>query len=327
MRRLIRRVLHCCVLIPSLATAQSYDPLAHSLPVDTSYADFDVYDEARDRVTPVRVFVPADTLPAPVVLFSHGLGGARSGSSYLAHHWRSRGYVAVFVQHPGSDESVWKDTPKILRYFAMQRAASVRNFMLRVSDVRSVLDRLEAWNREEGHKLAHRMDLSRVGMSGHSFGAVTTQAVSGQRFPKADSSLTDNRIDAAIAFSPSAPRRGPSPEESFGHVSIPWMLMTGTKDVAVIGDADLESRLSVYPALPPGDKYELVLLNAEHSAFSDRPLPGDREPRNPNHHRVILALSTAFWDAYLRGESSAMEWLRGAGPARVLEGGDQWQWK
>ncbi len=24
------------------------------------------------------------------------------------------------------------------------------------------------------------------------------------------------------------------------------------------------------------------------------PLPGDREPRNPNHHRAILALSTAF---------------------------------
>jgi hypothetical protein len=41
----------------------------------------------------------------------------------------------------------------------------------------------------------------------------------------------------------------------------------------------------------------LVLHNAEHSVFTDRPLPGEREPRNPNHHRVILALSTAFWDA------------------------------
>jgi len=35
--------------------------------------------------------------------------------------------------------------------------------------------------------------------------------------------------------------------------------MTGTKDVAPVGAADLESRLAVFPALPPGGKYELVL--------------------------------------------------------------------
>ena len=64
-----------------------------------------------------------------------------------------------------------------------------------------------------------------------------------------------------------------------------------------VGDIDVPSRLAVYPVLPPGGKYELVLDGAEHSAFTDRPLPGDRETRNPNHHRVILALNTAFWDA------------------------------
>ena len=49
------------------------------------------------------------------------------------------------------------------------------------------------------------------------------------------------------------------------------MLMTGTRDLAVIGKADLESRLAVYPALPPGGKYELVLDRAEHSAFPETP--------------------------------------------------------
>lgn len=47
----------------------------------------------------------------------------------------------------------------------------------------------------------------------------------------------------------------------------------------------------------------MALHNPEHSAFTDRPLPGDTDPRNPNHHRAILALSTAFWDAYLRDNS------------------------
>ena len=105
-----------------------------------------------------------------------------------------------------------------------------------------------------------------------------------------------------------------------------WVL-TGTKDVAPVGNADVESRLRVFPSLPPGDKYELVLADAEHSAFGDRPLPGDRQPRNPNHHRAILALSTAFWDAYLRGDAAARAWLQGAGPRSILEERDRWQVK
>jgi hypothetical protein len=105
------------------------------------------------------------------------------------------------------------------------------------------------------------------------------------------------------------------------------MLMTGTKDNAPVGHSDAKSRLLVYPALPPGGKYELVLNNAEHSAFSDSPLPGDKEPRNPNHHRVILALSTAFWDAYLKNDPAAKTWLDGDGPKALLEKGDTWQHK
>ena len=64
-------------------------------------------------------------------------------------------------------------------------------------------------------------------------------------------------------------------------MEIPWLLMTGTKDVAPIGEADLESRLAVFPALPPGGKYELVLDDAEHSAFTDRALPGDTGRATP----------------------------------------------
>jgi hypothetical protein len=106
------------------------------------------------------------------------------------------------------------------------------------------------------------------------------------------------------------------------------MLVTGTKDVALIGDADLESRLNVYPNLPDAiDRYELVLHNAEHSAFTDRRLPGDRERPNPNHHRAILALSTAFWDAHLRDDPAARVWLHEAGPRSVLEQDDRWQFR
>ena len=150
--------------------------------------------------------------------------------------------------------------------------------------------------------------------------------MSGQSYGrKAEQRFTDPRIKAAVAFSPSSPRAG-DPKQAFSRVSVPWLLMTGTKDNSPIGGQGVESRLAVYPNLPAGiDRYELVLKDAEHSAFTDRPLPGDKEKRNRNHARAILAISTAFWDAHLRGEAGAREWLHGPDARSVLEEGDRWQ--
>ena len=311
----------------AIMAGSAYDPLAVKAQFTPEIIDLTVNDAERKRDIPIRVYLPVEKTPSPVVLFSHGLGGSREGNAYLGNHWAARGYVAVFIQHHGSDTSVWQDKPNGQRLEAMRQAASLENFMLRVKDVPAVLDQLERWNKTEGDVLAGRLDLTRVGMSGHSFGAVTTQAVSGQSTRWGRMLFTDSRIKAAVAFSPGAPRQGTNPVQAFGKVKIPWMLMTGTKDVAIIGDADLKSRLAVFPALPPGGKYELVLYRAEHSAFSDRALPGDSEPRNPNHHRAVLALSTAFWDAYLRDDAAAKAWLDGDGPRSVLEKDDRWQMK
>lgn len=312
--------------IPALAMAagSGYDPLAIDPGFHASHLDVSVHDASRDREIPIRVYLPSNTASSPVVLFSHGLGGSRRGSEFLGEHWAARGYVAVFVQHPGSDDSIWRDASPDQRMEALKRAASLENFLLRVKDIPAVLDQLEKWSAEKTNALFGRLDMAKVGMSGHSFGAITTEAVSGETLPTGDESFTDPRIRAAVIFSPSAPRSS-TPEEAFAEVKIPWMLMTGTKDIAPIGNADLSSRLSVYPALKLAPKYEVVLFNAEHSVFTDRALPGDKEPRNPNHHRVICALSTAFWDAYLRNDVHALKWLNGAGPRSVMEAGDHWQ--
>jgi len=40
---------------------------------------------------------------------------------------------------------------------------------------------------------------------------------------------------------------------------------------------------------------------------------------------LILALSTAFWDAYLRNDVAARAWLDGAGPKSVFDGRDRWR--
>jgi predicted dienelactone hydrolase len=322
-------IVLAAALLPGLspaAQAGAYDPLAIDPAFHPVLADLTVHDAARKRDIPIRVYLPTATGAAPVVLFSHGLGGSRAGSRFLGEHWAARGYVAVFLQHPGSDDSVWRDQPVWKRMAALKRAASLENFLLRVEDVSSVLNQLETWNAGKKNLLAGRLDLAHVGMSGHSFGAVTTEAVSGETLPLSGRELTDRRIKAAIAFSPSTPK-GANAKVAFGSVKIPWLLMTGTRDLAPIGGQDMKSRLGVYRALRGAPKYQVGLYNAEHSVFTDRPLPGDRKPRNPNHHRVILAVSTAFWDAYLRGEPQALAWLNGDGPRSVMEPKDQWDLK
>jgi predicted dienelactone hydrolase len=322
--RWMAAVLPLFLAIAGNVRANSYDPLAVDPAFHASHMDLTVPDAARDRDIPLRVYLPAQTAAAPVVLFSHGLGGTREGSAFLGEYWAARGYVAVFLQHPGSDDSVWKDKPEQDRMEAMRQAASLKNFLLRVRDVPAALDQLAIWNADKTNPLADRLDMKKIGMSGHSFGAVTTEAVSGETMAVNGRQFTDTRIQAAIMFSPSAPHIL-SAEAASNAVKIPWLLMTGTKDIAPIGNADMKSRLAVYPALHGAPKYEVVLFNAEHSVFTDRALPGDREPRNPNHHRVILALSTAFWDAYLRGDAGALAWLNGPGPRAVMEPDDQWQ--
>ena len=322
---LSRVLLALWLLLLACAAQAGYDPLA--VPgTHPTVLDLSIQDPTRDREIPIRVMLPVSSGPAPVILFSHGLGGSRTGSAYLGEHWSARGYVTVYVQHPGSDDAIWRDKSAADRIVTLLGAASLENFALRVQDVRVVLDQLAKWNADPASPLAGRLDMARVGMSGHSFGAVTTEAVSGERFPSGGDGYTDHRIKAAVAFSPSVPRGGDA-DKAFGQVSIPWMLMTGTKDNMLALNMRAEDRQAVYPALPPGAKYEVVLDRAEHSAFTEHALPGDREPRNPNHHRVILALSTAFWDAWLKSDKAAQSWLEGAGPNAVLQAGDRWQHK
>ena len=99
----------------------SYDPLRLTERAPPAPVDVTVHDRDRDRDIPLRIYLPAEDVAAPVVLFSHGLGGSREGSAFLGRHWAARGYAAVFLQHPGSDGDVWAGKS---REQAMRRRAA-----------------------------------------------------------------------------------------------------------------------------------------------------------------------------------------------------------
>lgn len=308
----------CCVA----ADSKTYEPLkvSEEMPESTT---FSVTDAKRDRTLPVRAYLPKSTKPSPVILFSHGLGGSCDNNPYLGNHWAKRGYVVVFIQHPGSDEKVWKDAAGPERMDAMKQAASLENFLARAKDVPAVIDALTKFNGESGHPLKGLLDLEHLGMSGHSFGANTTQSVSGQAFARDRVPFLEPRIDASVMMSPSPPAMG-DPAAAFSPIKIPCLLMTGTRDDSPIGNSSAADRLKVFPHLQQAPAWQVVFDQATHMAFGERDLKGN-EPRNPRYHRAILALSTAFWDAELKGDVKAKEWLNGDGAKSVLVLGDKWE--
>ena len=139
--RLTRRMLRSAVaawavlaLTAAAAWAARYDPLALAPNGTPRVLDTSARDGSRE--IPLRLYLPPKLVgPTPIVLFSHGLGGSREGNAYCGRHWASRGYVAVFLQHPGSDASIWQDVPREQRLEAMRGAANASNFVKRASDV------------------------------------------------------------------------------------------------------------------------------------------------------------------------------------------------
>jgi len=321
MKMLCAKVMLAGVLLGARpGAAEVYDPLKVAEAAVESKT-FEVNDAARGRTIPVRVYLPADKKPVPVVLFSHGLGGSRDNNPYLGEHWAKRGYMVVFMQHIGSDESVWKDVAALERMTAMRQAASAKNYIDRTKDVPAVLDALAKWNAEKGHPLQGRMDLEKVGMSGHSFGAQTTQVMAGQGAGRI--SLRDPRVDAAVMMSPSPPARGDA-AAAFATVKIPCLLMTGTLDDSPIGNTTPADRLKVFPHLKEAPAWQVVFDKATHMDFGQRDLRGGKI-KDSRYHRAILALTTAFWDAELNDKPEALKWLNDGGAKKVLLPEDRWE--
>ena len=308
----------CCLFLLAVCSSPAADIQTHL---------FDPVDVKRKRTVPVKVYLSESKGERPVVLFSHGLGGSRDNNAYLGNHWAKSGYVCVFMQHTGSDSSVWKKAERANRLTALKNAAGLQATLNRLNDVKFVIDQLEKWADSKGHPLAGNMDLRHIGMCGHSYGAVTTLGVMGRKY-SFNRSFGDPRIDAFMPMSPQ-PGKRPSPEKSFGHIKAPVLCMTGTKDGSPI-DPRLkpDTRQQVYAAMPKGDKYQLVFEGGEHFAFGDS--GGFRtRGRNPKHHPAIQEISTRFWNAYLKGDLAAKKWLQSAAPRKAcdLHSKDVWEWK
>jgi predicted dienelactone hydrolase len=277
-------------------------------------------DAARNREVPVKIYYPEEENgPFPVIVFSHGLGGTREGYEYLGRHWASYGYVSVHLQHKGSDDSVWKGKSKpleVLRESLKDPSTSAN----RPGDVKFAVDQLEKLNSEK-LPLKDKLDMKRLGMSGHSFGAWTTLAIAGEKAaPSREAKFADSRFKAAIAMSAPAPsvKQKELLDRAFAEVKIPVMHMTGTLDNSPIGETAAAERRIPFDHISGSDQYLITFDGGNHAIFSG---PGPKlghSKKDLVFQKYILISSTAFWDAYLKDNAQAKAWLTGGDFKKAL---------
>ncbi len=126
----------------------------------------------------------------PILLFSPSISGNRDDATYLVEQLASQGYVVAGIDHTHcvslvvfpdgrrvngpatfldfSSEQAYRDT----------KAHVEADLLIRVADVRFVLDKLIEWNSDDpAGRLTDRLDIHRAGILGHSFGgAVAAEA-------------------------------------------------------------------------------------------------------------------------------------------------------
>lgn len=121
--------------------------------------------------------------PFPLVVFSHGHGAVRWQSTFYTVNLASHGYVVAAPDHVG-------DTLRDTARNALD--ATLVAFEYRPRDVSFLLDLFESL--PANHALSGLVDASRVGVTGHSFGALTSLRVAAQ----------DPRVRAIVPQAPAS---------------------------------------------------------------------------------------------------------------------------
>ena len=204
--------------------------------------------------------------PWPVLLFSPGAGVNTAFYSTFTEDLASHGYVVFGIVPTGWVATVFPDGHKIPT--SDKRSDDLAwitgtALPLWVDDLRFMLDEIERLDRNSEGIFFHRLDLSRIGAFGHSFGGAASISVG----------LKDKRIKAVLNLDGSP----------FGLLSkdfLPKPFMVIKHDIsakyAVVPpdeagkamQAQVEEELSsVYLRGRPG--YRLAVADAKHMTFSD----------------------------------------------------------
>lgn len=306
-------------------------PIEVWYPATDAHAGQDLADATRDHYDVMPGFLPvwqaavrdaaARDARWPLVAFSHGFGGHRRQSTFLCTHLASHGYVVAAVDHTGN--TVLDILQLMLSLQAGGAMPHTRTMLeefigLRPADIAFMIDRVAT-------EMAGSVDLSRIGMTGHSFGGWTTLTYTAR----------DPRICAALPLAPAGgatPLPGDALRDS---VDLRWGRPVPT--LYLVADRDtllpLDGMRGLY-ARTAAPKRMVVLRNADHMHFCDRveevhelfrsmPPPGEFAQlaqlvppigelcSGEDAYLYVRGLGLAHMDAHLKGNEQAAALVAG----------------
>jgi hypothetical protein len=339
-------------LASASTTAADFVQVAGFEPADTLYplpppativfADGEVVDATHGRTIPIRARWSQEALDAggalPVVVWIHG-GNAdvngRNGSREWSETLARAGFVVV---HPSIVPRTMSGAIDLWAEFGLdvaQGTACAFNPVVvdRPRDTSAVIDALPSLG-AQFPALAGRLDLSRVVVAGHSFGAYTTRAVAGARldlcpggsgappgWPFRDAQFTDPRPIAFLALSPQGPGRLGFFEQSFVTLDRPEFMATGRGDITP--EETPGDRLRSFQLIAPRGKYLLYIddVAASHATFNLN------EPLAPQFDPWLQSHVLAFLDAEVRGSATAAAALQSGAISGASAGVATLVWK
>lgn len=263
-------------------------------------------DPQRGREITLKLYYPACPGPLPVIVFSHGTGGSKDAFSHLSHCWASYGYIAV---HPTHLDGCLRLSRRERQSHRQRVRTDPWLWQDRARDISFVLDALDDLERQVP-ALAGKLDRSRIGVAGHSFGAFTTLLLAGTLVdtpPLQKLQVRDARVCAFLAISPQGTGEWGLNSASWAGVEAPVMTVSGTEERGA------DWRMEPFNYMRPGHKYHVLVDGASHSAYNDyRPgklVAGHSEKLSSQIHACVQSFSTAFWDTYLKQQPLAKAYL------------------
>ncbi len=214
--------------------------------------------------------VSAQQRSYPVVIMRAGASAGVVGYSTLAEDLASHGYVVVGFDAPYRTNVVVfpngrvmrripENNPEVCAEQEQARAAGCVNKLLTAwtADIGFVLDRLERLNTSDvSGKFTGRLDMTRVGVFGHSFGGAQA----------AQFCHDDSRCKAGIDVDG---RPFGSVIEAGLHQPFMFLLSDhGTSSDPVTREIEANIQ-SIYDRLPPDGRLRIVIRGANHFLFSD----------------------------------------------------------
>lgn len=265
-------------------------------------------DPARGgRSVPVRLYLPENAGAHPVVIFTPGLGQGRDSAAYLGNFWSAHGYVALFLQHPGTDSDL---TPEQQKRAGLDGRALAARYQDLPFAITVLLNRAKQPGPLQGRIIADRL-----AVAGHSLGAVGAAIAVGRK-TAAGSNLADPRLRAAILMSPT-----PGPGDAaanFSAVNVPVLHLTGTEDRDESVPKEVSQRFKPFALIKARPQALVVFQGGDHLVFSASPAELSLGALYRPIQASVQEITTRFLDAVLKEDPAAQAWMFDGGLAGAL---------